>query len=189
MILPAALPEECFFDVLVYLRVVNAASCRSVFSRGPWLVGVVFGPLLDIWNLFLSIMLGTAAIRTIARRVEHVGNRQNYQLRGGICCQVQTSFSTYQWMLLYERARSHVLLVVVKHDQLSSEIRNVRACFFYDVTTRMLFLCAGTSERVFMMLRRESLVLCLARQLSTDLESPEISCRQMNSWSHILVCP
>ena len=34
-----------------------------------------------------------------------------------------------------------------------------------------------------MMLPRKSLVLCLARQLSTDLESPEISCRQENSQS------
>ena len=51
--------------------------------------------------------------------------------------------------------------IVVKHDQLSSEMGNVRACF-YDVTTRMLgFFSAGTSERVFMVLPRESLVLVL----------------------------
>ena len=53
---------------------------------------------------------------------------------------------------------------VVKYNQLYSEMRNVRACC-YDVTTRLL--CFGT-----------------ARQLSTDLESPEISCRQENSRSH-----
>ena len=51
--------------------------------------------------------------------------------------------------------------VVVKYDQLSSEMRNVRA-FFYDVTARILCFCA-------------------ARQLSTDLESLEITCRQENS--------
>ena len=61
--------------------------------------------------------------------------------------------------------------VVVKDNQLYSEMRHVRACF-YDVTTRMLCFCA-------------------ARQLSTDLESPEISCRQEDSRlvtrSHIFV--
>ena len=39
---------------------------------------------------------------------------------------------------------------------------------FYDVTTRILYFCA-------------------ARQLSTDPESLEISCRQENSQSHIFV--
>ena len=58
----------------------------------------------------MSIMIGTATTRTIARRIDYVGNHQNYQLRSGICCEVQTSFSPYQWMLLHERARSHVLL-------------------------------------------------------------------------------
>ena len=57
--------------------------------------------------------------------------------------------------------------VVVKYDQLFSEMRNVKACF-YDVTTRLFCFCA-------------------ARQLSTDLESLEISCRQENSRSHIFV--
>ena len=57
--------------------------------------------------------------------------------------------------------------LVVKCNQLHSEMRNVRACY-YDVTTRMLCFCT-------------------ARQLSTDLESLEISCRQENSRSHIFV--
>ena len=57
--------------------------------------------------------------------------------------------------------------LVVKYNQLHSEMRNVRACY-YDVTTRMLCFCG-------------------ARQLSTDLESLEISCRQENSRSHIFV--
>ena len=70
----------------------------------------------------------------------------------------------------------------MKLDQLSSEMRNVRA-YFYDVTTRMLCFSVGTSERVFMVLPRESLVFCFARQLNTDLESLEISCRQENSQS------
>ena len=44
------------------------------------------------------------------------------------------------------------------------------------------------SERVFMMLPRECFVFfCTARQLSTDLESPEISRRQENPRSHIFV--
>ena len=57
--------------------------------------------------------------------------------------------------------------VVVNYDQLYSEMRNVRACF-YDVTTRVLCFCA-------------------AKQLSTHQESPETSCRQENSRSHIFV--
>ena len=57
--------------------------------------------------------------------------------------------------------------VVVKDNELYSEMRNVRACF-YDVTTRMLCFCT-------------------ARQLSTDLGSLKISCRQENSPSHIFV--
>ena len=31
-------------------------SLSLCFSRGPWLVGVVFGPLLDTWNLFLCLL-------------------------------------------------------------------------------------------------------------------------------------
>ena len=68
-----------------------------------------------------------------------------------------------------------------------------RACFVLSAGTservfkmlprRCLVFSDGTSERVFMMLPRESLVFCLARQLSTDLESLEISCRQENSQS------
>ena len=57
--------------------------------------------------------------------------------------------------------------VVVKYDQLYSEMRNARPCF-YDVTTRILCFFA-------------------AKQLSTDLESREISCTQENSRSHIFV--
>ena len=48
--------------------------------------------------------------------------------------------------------------VVVKCNQLSSEMRNVRACCYH-----------------------ANALFCNARQLSTDLESLEISCRQENS--------
>ena len=57
--------------------------------------------------------------------------------------------------------------LVVISNQLYSEMRTVRACF-YDVTTRMLCFCS-------------------ARQLSTVLESLQISCRQENSRSHFFV--
>ena len=56
---------------------------------------------------------------------------------------------------------------VVKCNQLYSEMTNVRACFC-DVATRVL--CFGT-----------------ARQLSTDLEGLETSCRQEDSQSHFCV--
>ena len=69
MILPAALSGRFsfIFQQLVSLRVANAAPCRSVshVDRGWWAsffgpaqpprMGVVFGPLLDIWNLFLCL--------------------------------------------------------------------------------------------------------------------------------------
>ena len=40
----------------------------------------------------MSIMIGTATIKTIDRRVEYVDNHQNYRAKSGICCRVQTSF-------------------------------------------------------------------------------------------------
>ena len=43
------------------------------------------------------------------------------------------------------------------------------------------------SERVFSNVTTRMLCFCTARQLSTDQESPEISCRQENSRSHIFV--
>ena len=51
--------------------------------------------------------------------------------------------------------------IVVKHDGLYSEMRNVRACFFMMSPRECLVFSAETSERVFMMLPRESLVFVL----------------------------
>ena len=77
MILSAALPEVFFFGTLVSLRVTNAAPCRYL-SRGPWLVGVVFGPVLLSWMsvvfgplelISMSTTIGTATIRTIGREL------------------------------------------------------------------------------------------------------------------------
>ena len=73
------------------LRVADAALVALSLSHVPWLVGVVFGPLLDIWNLLLCLF-GTATISTIGRRVEYVDNHQNDRSKSGICCRVQTSF-------------------------------------------------------------------------------------------------
>ena len=100
---------------------------------------------------------------------------------------MQISLSPYRWRLLYERARSHVLFVV-KHDQLSSEMRNVTACF-YDVTTRMLCFQCWNVRACFYDVTTwiPCFCVCLARQLSTDLESLEISCRQENSQSAFAV--
>ena len=56
------------------------------------LVGVVFGPILDIWNS--CIFLGTAIIGTLGRRAESI-----------VGCE-QVSFMLVMW---YQRARSHVL--------------------------------------------------------------------------------
>ena len=72
MILPAALSGRFFFLMNWCGERCSLSLC---FSRGPWLVGVVFGsvllswmgvvfgPLLDIWNLLLCLLLiGTVTI-------------------------------------------------------------------------------------------------------------------------------
>ena len=63
---------------------VLAYAALVVFSRVPWLVGVVFGqvllswmgvvfgPLLDIWNLFLCLLC-------------RYSNNQNHWSKSGIC--------------------------------------------------------------------------------------------------------
>ena len=50
MILPAALSGRFLFLMGWCGERCSLSLC---FSRGPWLVGIVFGPLLDMWNLFL----------------------------------------------------------------------------------------------------------------------------------------
>ena len=67
VILPAALSERYLFLSNGVLRVANADLVALSLSHVSWLVGVVvgpvllswmgvvFGPLLDIWNLFLSL--------------------------------------------------------------------------------------------------------------------------------------
>ena len=111
MILPAALSGRFLFLMNWCHRVLRTLLLVALFLTWTVVGGRRFRPTSGhLEFISMSIMIGTATIRTIARRVEYVGNHQNYQLRSGICCQVQTSFSPYQWMLLYERARSHVLL-------------------------------------------------------------------------------
>ena len=103
------------------------------------------------------MFLGTATIGTLGRRAESVVG----------CKQV--------FFVLMDAAVLPCTFprpsVVVKCNQLYSEMRNVRACFD-DVNTRVLCFCT-------------------ARQLSTDLESPAVPCRQENSRlvtrSHIFV--
>ena len=104
MILPAALSGRFFiFHGLVSLRVVNVA----LFLTWTVVGGRRFRPSVAVVNgrrfrptaghlefISMSMMIGTATIRTSDRRVEYVGNHQNYRLRSGICCRVQSSFST-----------------------------------------------------------------------------------------------
>ena len=75
-----------------------------------------------------------------------------------------------------------------EYDQWYLEMRSVRACF-YDVTTQnALFLCTGNVRACFFDVTTRIPCFCLCKTVeSTDLESLEISCRQMNSWSHIFV--
>ena len=61
----------------------------------------------------MSIVIGTPTIRTIGRRVEYVGNHQNYRPRSGTCFQVQTSFSPCQWMLLCHRLCRDIAVMLI----------------------------------------------------------------------------
>ena len=130
------------------------------FSAHFWTSGICF----------YVYHVGTATIRTVGRRFEYVDNHQNYRSRSGTCCRVNQFFSVLMDAAVVA-CPFPPLSLVVKYNQLFSEMRNVRACF-YDVTTRMLRFCT-------------------ARQLSTDLESLENSCRQENlrlvTRSHIFV--
>ena len=112
MILPAALSGRFLFLMNWCLCVLRTLLLVALFLPMVAVVGRRrFRPTSGhLEFISVSIMIGTATIRTIGRRVEYVGNHQNYRLRSGICCQVQTSFSPCRWMLLYWRARSHVFL-------------------------------------------------------------------------------
>ena len=52
------------------LSTLVANVVRVALSNVVWLVGVVFGPILDIWNSFVS--LSTATIGPLGRRAESV---------------------------------------------------------------------------------------------------------------------
>ena len=113
--------------------------CRSP-SRGPWLVGVVFGPVLLSW-------MGVSSAHSLC----WYSNDQNHWSRSGTCWQPlelsvevrnllgANRFSPCRWMLLYQRARSHVLQL----------LWNTTSC-----TRRWEML-----ESVFLMLPRECFVL------------------------------
>ena len=111
--------------------------CRSP-TRGPWLVGVVFGPVLLSW-------MGVSSAHSLC----WYSNDQNHFSRSGTCWQPSklsvevrnlsgaNRFSPCRWMLLVSACTFPRPSVVMKHNQLYSEMRNVGECFF-DVTTRML---------------------------------------------------
>ena len=109
MILPAALSGR-------FLFLMNWCLCVFVALFLTWTVvgGRRFRPTSGhLEFISMSIMIGTATIRTIGRRVEYVGNHQNYRLRSGTCCQVQTSFSPCQWMLLCHRLCRDIAVVLI----------------------------------------------------------------------------
>ena len=111
MILPAALSGRFLFLMNWCLCVLRTLLLVALFLTWTVVGGRRSRPTFGhLEFISMSIMTGTATIRTIGRRVEYVGNHQNYRLSSGICCRVQTSFSPYRWMLVYLRARSHVLL-------------------------------------------------------------------------------
>ena len=157
MILPAALSRRFFyFYALVSLRDANAAPCRSVshVDRGWWArfrpsVAVVDGrrfrptsrhlefisvsimfvqqqsePLVEELNMLTTI-------RTIGRGAESVvGCKAVFP----VLMDAVVSACTFPRPS-----------VVAKYNQLYSEMRNVRACF-YDVTTRMV--CFSSAKTV-----------------------------------------
>ena len=164
MILRAALSRR-FLLLLHWCG--ERCSLSLCFSRGPWLVGVVFRPSVAVVNgrrfrptfghlecTSMSNVIGTA---TIWQPSELSVEERN------LLSSANQSFS----VSMDSAVRTCTFprpCFVVKHDQLSSEMRNVRA-YFYDVTTRMLCFSAGTSERFFfMMLPRRCFVLVLERQ-------------------------
>ena len=67
------------FEVLVSFCVANAALVALSFSGLLSWTGVVFGPLLDIWNQLLCLLCWYS-------------NNQNHRSKSGVCFRVQTSF-------------------------------------------------------------------------------------------------
>ena len=106
MLLPAALSARFLFLMNWCLCVLRTLLLVALFltwtvvggRRFPSSVAVVDGRRFRSTSghlefISVTIMNGTATIRTIGRRVEYVGNHENYRLRSGICCRVQTIFS------------------------------------------------------------------------------------------------
>ena len=113
-------------------------------------------------------------------------NDQNHWSRSGTCWQPSelsvevrnllsgaNRFSPCRWILLYQRARSHVLQLLWNTTSCTRRWEMLESVFFF-------FWCYHANA-----------LFWTARQLSTDLESLEISCRQENSRrvtrSHIFV--
>ena len=137
MILPAALSGRFLFLMNWCLCVLRTLLLVALFLTWTVVGGRRFRPTSGhLEFISMSIMTGTATIRTIGRRVECVGNHQNYPLRSGICCRSANQFFSVSMDAAVLACTFPRPSVVVKYDQLYSEMRNVRACF-YDVTTRM----------------------------------------------------
>ena len=98
------------FEALVSLRVANAALAALSLSHVPWLVCVVFGTLLDIWNLLLCLL----------RWHSNIQYHQSVEERN-----------------LLSGANQFFFVLMDAAVSACTEMRNVRACF-HDVTTRML---------------------------------------------------
>ena len=103
MILPATLSEIFLFCSSGVFACCERCPCHFL-SHVPWLVGVVFGPvllswmravfgpLLDIWHLFPCLFCWYSNNLNHWSKSGNVDNHQNYRSKSGICCRVQTIF-------------------------------------------------------------------------------------------------
>ena len=139
MMLPATFSERLFiFWALVFFVLRTLTWLLSLTNTV--VDGHCFRPSVAVvdrhrfrptWHLELIFHdVGTATIRTIGRRVEHVDNHQNYRSKSGLCCREQTRFLHVDGAAMSARTFPHPS-VVVNCNKLD------RTCFC-NVTTRML---------------------------------------------------
>ena len=138
MILPAALPGRFLFLMNWCLCLLRTLLLVALSLTWTVVGGRRFRPTSGhLEFISMSVMIGTATIRTIGRRVEYFDSHQKYRSRRRNLLSSANQFFSVSMDTAVLACTFPRLSVVVKYDQLYSEMRRVRARF-YDVTTRML---------------------------------------------------
>ena len=151
MILPAALSGRFLFLMSWCGERCSMSLC---FSRGPWLEGVVFGPvllswmgivfgtLLDIWKLLLCLLWLVQ---------QQCDNNQNYQLRSGIRNllssanqSLSVSMDIAVWTCTFPRSHFR---------------RETRPVFLRDEKRQSVFLWCYQADAWFLVLERQNVFL------------------------------